>query len=267
MAASPSLASAIETLRARGLTLRRGGDPDPAPPGTGPSRPPIPTGHRALDEALGTAGWPRGALASLDATPGSGATSLALGSLTACQAAGGLVAWLDLDATFDPAAASRLGVELPWLLVVRPQDANEAVELAAWLVRGGQIDLFVLDLGAAAGGHGTVPRPAIDRLSKLLVRAGGTGLMLGAGEATAGAAVRVSLERLAWLAVGRDLVGQRVLAHVERHRWALAGGTAELDLWFAEGRRIEPLLARQAQSQPIEQIAADERPALRVVGA
>ena len=61
------------------------------------------------------------------------------------------------------------------------------------------------------------------------------------------AGVRVALHRSAWLAIGRDLVGQRVRATVERHRWALAGGSAELDLWFGEGRRIDPLLATLAE--------------------
>jgi len=75
------------------------------------------------------------------------------------------------------------------------------------------------------------------------------------------AGVRVALHRSAWLAVGRDLVGQRVQAVVERHRWALAGGSAEIDLWFGEGRRIDPLVATLAK--PLD----TERPALRVVNA
>jgi hypothetical protein len=54
------------------------------------------------------------------------------------------------------------------------------------------------------------------------------------------------------LTVGRDLVGQRVEAVVERHRWALAGGSAELDLWFGEGRRLDPLAAILAEPRPVE---------------
>jgi hypothetical protein len=80
------------------------------------------------------------------------------------------------------------------------------------------------------------------------------------------AGVRVALRRTAWLAVGADVVGQRVHASVERHRWALAGGSAELDLWFGEGRRIDPLLPGLAQPQPVEVLPV-ERPALRVVSA
>jgi len=256
-AVSPSLATALETLRERGLGLRRGSEA----PTLERARPSVPTGHPSLDAALGS-GWPRGALSFLDTPAGSGATTLALGSLAATQAAGGLTAWLDLDGTLDPAVAARLGVSLEWLLVVRPRDCAEAIELAAWLGRSGLIDALVLDLGEQSAPE----RRSLDRLGSLLARSGSTSaLMLApAGRAVAGvvAGVRVGLHRSAWLAVGRDLVGQRVQAVVERHRWALAGGSADLDLWFGEGRRIDPLVATLAQPHLLE-----ERPALRVVSA
>ena len=162
----------------------------------------------------------------------------------------GLAAWLDLDGTLDPAVAARLGVSLDWLLVARPRDPQEAIELAAWLGRSELIDALVLDLGERA-----VPdRRALDRLGTLLARSGATSVLVlaPAGRAVAGAAasVRVALHRSAWLAIGRDLVGQRTRAVVERQRWALAGGSAELDLWFGEGRRIDPLLAALGNATP-----------------
>ena len=261
IAASPSLANALESLRARGLDLRRGSEPEPLET----SRPPIPSGHADLDTALaggrrGIGGWPRGALALLDAPAGGGATTLALSSVAAAQAAGGLAAWLDVDGTFDPAVAACGGVGLDWLLVGRPADPAEAIELAAWLGRSGLIDALVLDLGE----RGVPERRSLDRLGSLLARSASTAALVvaPAGRVVAGAVagVRVGLYRSAWLAVGRDLVGQRVRAVVERHRWTLAGGSAELDLWFGEGRRIDPLLAVTAEPRPIE-----ERPALRVV--
>ncbi len=262
---SPSLATALETLRERGLALRRGSEPEPM---LERARPSVPTGYPSLDAALaggreGTGGWPRGALALLDAPAGSGATTLALGSVVAAQAAGGLTAWLDLDGTLDPAVAARLGVSLEWLLVVRPRDSAEAIELAAWLGRSGLIDALVLDLGESA----LPDRRALDRLASLLARTGSTSALVLApvGRSVAGAVagVRVTLRRTAWLGIGRDLVGQRVHATVERHRWALAGGSAELDLWFGEGRRIDPLVASLARPRPL----VEERPALRVVSA
>ena len=81
------------------------------------------------------------------------------------------------------------------------------------------------------------------------------------------AGVRVALTRRAWLAVGEDLVGQRVSATVTRHRWALTGGRAELDLWFGEGRRIDPLLRSAAVPREISPAVVDEQPALRVISA
>jgi len=255
-AVPPPLASALEVLRSRGLALRRGSEPAPLEA----SRPPIPTGHPALDAALGSGGWPRGATVLLDAPAGSGATTLAVGTLAAAQAAGGLVAWLDLDGTLDPAVAARLGVSLEWLLLARPRDAGEAIELAAWLGRSGLIDALVLDLGERAAPD----RRALDRLGSLLARAGATSALVlaPAGRSVAGAVsgVRVVLRRSAWLTVGRDLVGQRVEAVVERHRWALAGGSAELDLWFGEGRRLDPMAASLAEPRPVE-----ARPELRVI--
>lgn len=256
-AVSPSLANALETLRSRGLALRRGSDPEPLEH----ARPSVSSGYPALDAALGTDGWPRGALSLLDAPAGSGATTLALGTLAVAQAAGGLTAWLDLDGTLDPSIAARLGVDLDWLLVARPHDAGEAIELAAWLARSGLIDALVLDLGE----HAVPDRRALDRLGSLLARSGSTAALVlapaGRAVASAVAGVRVALHRSAWLAVGRDLVGQRVTAAVERHRWALAGGSAELDLWFGEGRRIDSLLTAAATPRILEV----GRPALRVV--
>ncbi len=255
---SPSLATALETLRTRGLGLRRGSE-TPMPER---ARPSVPTGHASLDAALGSEGWPRGALSLLDAPAGGGASTLAMTSLAAAQEAGGLTAWLDLDGTLDPAVATRLGVSLDWLLVVRPRDPAEAIELAAWLGRSGLIDALVLDLGDRS----MPERRALDRLGSLLARSGSTSALVlaPAGRTVVGvvAGVRVVLRRTAWLNVGRDLVGQRVEASVERHRWALAGGMAELDLFFGEGRRLDPLVATLAYPRPLE-----DRPALRVVSA
>lgn len=251
MTVAKSLPDVLEALREHGL--RRGVSPGPMAP-----RGALPTGQPALDEALRTDGWPRGALALIEAAPGSGATTLALGSLAAVQAGGGVVAYLDAAGSLDPASAARLGVRLEWLLVVRPADAAEAVELAAWLARDGRIDAMVLDLADAGA-----PRD-LDRLAQLLVRSGGVTLLLTGAGGREAASVRVRLRRRAWLAVGRDLVGQRVEAVVERHRWALAGGRSEIDLFFTEGRRADPLL--HAAAAPLED-RIEERPALQVVGA
>ncbi len=260
--AAQPLPEVLDALRERGL--RRGVTPLPGKVVV----PAVPTGHPALDEALATGGWPRGALAVLDAAAGHGATSLALDSAAASQAAGGLVAWIDLAGTFDPALAARRGVQLEWLLVVRPADGAEALELAAWLARSRLLDLLVLDLDGSSA-------PRFERLAALLPRSDATALLIAppALRQAAGkvAGIRLRLERQSWLAVGRDLVGLRVAASVTRHRWALAGGHAELDLWFGEGRRIDPLLPALAVPQPMAELVpiepAESLPALAVLSA
>ena len=133
----------------------------------------------------------------------------------------------------------------------------------------------------------TVALPAAeesDRLGKLLVRGRSVALLLTGEWLRAAvariAAVRLALEREAWLAVGRDLVGQRIRATVTRHRWALAGETASLDLWFGEGRRIDtllpplavpreaaPALAPVAVATAVAEAEPEEQPDLRVLTA
>ena len=260
--AAQPLPEVLDALRERGL--RRGVAPLPGEV----EIPAVPTGHASLDVALATGGWPRGALAVLDAAPGHGATSLALDAAAASQAAGGLVAWIDHAGTFDPALAARRGIRLEWLLVVRPADGAEALELAAWLARSRLLDLLVLDLDGSSA-------PRFERLAALLPRSDATALLLAppALRQVAGrvAGVRLRLERQSWLAVGRDLVGLRVEASVTRHRWALAGGHAELDLYFGEGHRIDPLLSALAVPQPEASSAGIELveslPALTVLSA
>ena len=57
-------------------------------------------------------------------------------------------------------------------------------------------------------------------------------------------------------------------ATVTRHRWGAIGGSAELDLWFGEGRRIDPLLVAAAEPRPAVAVETVEtRPALSVIGA
>jgi hypothetical protein len=263
--ARSALDAALATLESRGLRLRRGSGPVAGRPEPERLGPPISTGQPVLDAVLGGAGWPRGSLASLDAPPGCGATSIALGTLSACQATDGLVAWIDGQASFDPAGAARRGIDLRWLLLARPRDPAEAVELAAWLCRAGLLDLLVLDLGTATGG-GQLLRQ-LERLAGLVARSSSVVLLIGAAAARAPAAVQVQLERRAWLAVGRDLVGQRVEARVRRARGVAAGRSAALDVWFAEGRRIDPLLPAVAEPR-VEPPALDaERPAARVLSA
>src|SRR3989304_2689611 len=96
----------------------------------------------------GRGGLPRRAAASFRGDASSGKTTLALRCVATAQAAGGIVAWLDLGRAFDPLEAAARGVDLRWLVVLRPSDPEEGLRLAGALVSG-------------RGGGPPRPRPAL----------------------------------------------------------------------------------------------------------
>src|SRR4051812_32152505 len=154
------------------------------------------TGFPALDAILGPGGLPRGMGVSLRGDLSSGRTTLALRLAAEAQAAGSIVAWLDLAEAFDPVEAVARGVKPEWLVVVTPQDVDEGIAIAGSLLSGRTVDLRVIDLpqrveagtkpggsnvaGSKANGRkasGSVP-DRLGRLAALARRAGITVAML-----------------------------------------------------------------------------------------
>jgi recombination protein RecA len=111
--------------------------------------PAIPTGFRALDTVLGTGGLPRGHIVEWFGPPSCGKTTLALQTVAHIQENGSVAAWVDADRTFDPGYATGLGVTLTRLPVVRPESAEQAVQMARQLLESGAVDLLVVDSVAA----------------------------------------------------------------------------------------------------------------------
>ena len=155
-------------------------------------RPPgiIPTGFAALDAALGTGGLPLGAIAEVFGSSGSGKTTLALQMVRRAQSKGAGAAWIDVDRTFDPTYAASLGVALERLVVVMPESAEEAFEMAAKLAASQAVNLLIVDpaaaltpaveLNAAIGssGPGLHGRVLASGLQKLAVAIGRSGVAL-----------------------------------------------------------------------------------------
>src|SRR5258706_1292831 len=94
------------------------------------------TGFADLDAILGPGGLPRGLGLSLRGDLSSGRTTLALRLVAEAQAAGSIVAWLDLAAALDPIEAVARGVRLEWLVVLTPADAEEGLAMAGSLLAG-----------------------------------------------------------------------------------------------------------------------------------
>ncbi|MGB9458916.1 MAG: hypothetical protein WCB12_22925 [Bryobacteraceae bacterium] len=225
-------------------------------------RPPgiMPTGLDALDRALGTGGLPLGAISEIFGSSGSGKTTLALQMVRRAQSSGA-AAWIDVDRTFDPSCATSLGVAPDRLVVVMPESAEEAFEMAARLAASQAVSLLIVDPAAALapaveldaaigtsgpGLHGRVLASGLQKLAVSVARSGVALVFLnqtrsrmeaGAeGDTSAGgaslklyAAVRIALEP-----AGAGLVRFRILKNTagEGHgrgelRWIPGAGFAE----------------------------------------
>jgi hypothetical protein len=230
--------------------------PSPSEPSSSPPTQDraTPTGFRALDAILGLGGLPRAATTALHGNGTSGKTTLALQAVAQTQAAGGIVAYLDLARSLDPVEAVARGVQLDWLVVLTPDSLDEALAMAAMLLQDRTVDLLLLDLQIRlrAGTETSKLAERFNRLAALARRAGVQMLVLEppalppalSGVLTQVAALRLELSRRAWIRLGRDVVGQRVEVRVTRDRFGPPGRAAELRILYAEGGLRDACLAK-----------------------
>ncbi len=217
----------------------------PRPTGVPASAPAgvISTGFPALDAILGPSGLPVEASVAVRGGPSSGKTTLALRCAAEAQASGDIVAWLDLGRAFDPVEAIGRGVDLRWLLVIRPASVQEGLSLAGSLLSGRCVGLLVVDLPARSRAH---LEDQLRRLAAHARRVGARLLLLepaslagSLGAALASStSLRLELERKAWLRLGRDVVGQRTAVAVAKNRYGPPGRSVDLDIhYIGEGER------------------------------
>ena len=85
-----------------------------------------------------------------------GKLALALSVAVAAQREGGMAAWIDPSASFDPHAALRAGVDLDRLVIVRARDADEVLLAGSAVLRSEGFRLLVVDLGPSFASRCTV---------------------------------------------------------------------------------------------------------------
>jgi hypothetical protein len=127
--------------------------------------------------------------------PSVGKLHLALRATAAAQAQGGMAAWVDPTASFDPLAAERASVDLERLLVIRARGAGLALATAAAL-RSEGFRIVVVDVGDPAFGGVNVDdvAPALPA-----VRGSPAALLVVAGERGRRVAIPTFVfERVAW---------------------------------------------------------------------
>jgi recombination protein RecA len=113
----------------------------------------IPTGFPPLDEALIIGGLPRGRISEFIGIPTSGMATIALKiaanaqevtSSGSGQAIGAI--YIDPGQTFDPDYAARCGLKLDQLVLVRPYDTRQALDILQDFIMGGGINILIFDM-------------------------------------------------------------------------------------------------------------------------
>lgn len=106
------------------------------------------SGSLMLDLALG-GGIPIGKVCEFYGGESSGKTLTMLKAIGECQKEGGYCAFIDMEQTFSPDWAAKLGVNVADLIVSQPDSMEEAFNVIDGLIDSCAVDFIVLDSVAA----------------------------------------------------------------------------------------------------------------------